>query len=173
MTPLNAIPAGAWFRFPGDPTSEPGHRWDGAFQSNGNGWYGRPYSGGPWHIDRTTQIVPCSPEECQALDTIAADLIAEEDAAWQRCRSAIDSAASATKTTQDLARFAARPEIKSATRHNEPPAHEFITGQHWQFWTEDDPRFDDGICRLATYRCVRSGNSMPGESSALWQKQSN
>lgn len=42
---LSQVPTGMWFSFIPNPNGE----WVYCYRYQGNGWYGRAYSGGPWH----------------------------------------------------------------------------------------------------------------------------
>ena len=46
---LRDLPCGAWFSFVDSPNFE--------YQANGNGWYGRPFSGGPWCEDSNPLVI--------------------------------------------------------------------------------------------------------------------
>lgn len=47
-TSLLGLPVDARFRFPGS---------DVVYTYRGNGWYGKPYSGGPWHSEEDTEVI--------------------------------------------------------------------------------------------------------------------
>lgn len=57
-------------------------------------------------------------------------------------------------------------DVKSATRRMVAPFCRFQRGQRWKFWSEGDPRADDGILPLASYVCVESG-----DDDAKWRKE--
>lgn len=48
---LRSLPTEAYFRFVnnGDPSV--------VWVYYGNGWYGRPYSGGPWHLHDDPEVI--------------------------------------------------------------------------------------------------------------------
>lgn len=60
-TTLRQIPVGRWFRFAALIGSV-------EYRHDGEGWYGRPYSGGPWHQQNDPPVTPCTEAECTALD---------------------------------------------------------------------------------------------------------
>jgi len=45
-------------------------------------------------------------------------------------------------------------DVKSAVAHIDG---RYMIGNCWSFWVEDDPRYPNGICPLAKYRCYESG----------------
>lgn len=55
------LKTGQWFRFL-DPDRSPA-----IWQYRGNGWFGRPYTGGPWHIkdNPRVEVVVSEPKEYQ------------------------------------------------------------------------------------------------------------
>jgi hypothetical protein len=57
-------------------------------------------------------------------------------------------------------------DVQWATRKWPAPMCRFQVGQRWRFWTEGDPRTDDGIQPLASYVCVDSG-----DDEAKWRKE--
>ena len=52
-----------WFSF---VPNQPDVLWSFCYRAMGNGWYGRAYSGGPWHKADDTQVFVLS-DELQAL----------------------------------------------------------------------------------------------------------
>lgn len=57
-TNLRQLIVGQWFAFKIDHND-----WSECYQYNGNGWYGRVYSGGPWHKADETLVFVLSDEE--------------------------------------------------------------------------------------------------------------
>lgn len=55
---LGQLQAGQWFSFIPNPNGI----WSYCYQYQGNGWYGRAYSGGPWHKPNDTQVYLLRPE---------------------------------------------------------------------------------------------------------------
>lgn len=69
------------------------------------------------------------------------------------------------KTGEELHALASKPDMKSGVG-NLGPGFRYKRGQVWSFWMEDDPRFDDGINRIARYRCVDGG-----DKDSIWVKE--
>jgi hypothetical protein len=74
------------------------------------------------------------------------------------------SSTTTLKNGRELKRLAAKPDVKNAVQ-DMGPGHRYKKGQHWSFWMEDDPRFDDGILMIARYRCIEGG-----DDESWWEK---
>lgn len=55
---IGKLQTGQWFSFAPNPDGT----WSDCYQYMGNGWYGRAYSGGPWHKPADTQVHVLSDE---------------------------------------------------------------------------------------------------------------
>ena len=64
MILLRDLKDGDWFAFAKHP--------EYVYRYQGNGWYGRPYSGGPWHTLENPRVFLCSLEHSENLEAAQA-----------------------------------------------------------------------------------------------------
>jgi len=60
------------------------------------------------------------------------------------------------KTGKQLEALSKLPDIKWATAHY-MTGFKYTRGQVWSFWLEDDPRFENGINEVSSFKCIKSG----------------